>query len=315
MNLALAYSSADTHAAKRWLEHTGKWDQSKHDLFILPAKGCEVLPKPDGWRSVTFLKDELGIRSNWHTNDPMRDARGPNSAFRQMARHFYEKHLGPFFWCEPDCIPLYDGWLDDVEAEYQRGGKPFMGVVEMRPFRHVTGNAVYPESAALEQLLILPGRTPSGREIAFDSGAASAMLPKCHFTPLIQHVFRGPAFTSREDFDARVSKGAALYHSCKDGSIYQFLEAESAQPTPIVPLGTNQPGGAGASPAEFAGSHSVKKHPESPGAEEQKPATKPRRKKGKQFKMRRNISPELKEKLRQRLAFAREKKKQKQLAA
>lgn len=38
-------------------------------------------------------------------------------------------------------------------------------------------------------------------------------------------------------------------------------------------LGTNnQPGGGGASPPEFAGSHSVKKHPESPGAEEQKPA-------------------------------------------
>lgn len=32
------------------------------------------------------------------------------------------------------------------------------------------------------------------------------------------------------------------------------------------------PGGDGASPSEFAGSRSVKKHPESPGAEEQKPA-------------------------------------------
>lgn len=36
----------------------------------------------------------------------------------------------------------------------------------------------------------------------------------------------------------------------------------------------NQPGVVGSRPAEFAGSRSVKQHPESPGAEEQKPAAK-----------------------------------------
>ena len=67
-----------------------------------------------------------------------------NKCFQDSARHIETKFPGShFFWWEADCIPLKSGWLDALEAEYQKGGKPFCGPVHPVN-KNMNGVAIYP---------------------------------------------------------------------------------------------------------------------------------------------------------------------------
>jgi hypothetical protein len=154
---------------------------------------------------------------------------------RGFAREFAARKLGPWTFIEPDCIPLRAGWHDEWEADYQRGGKPFMGgVVEVPGVpKHSTGNMVLPEDVAdwcislmVPQIADIGGRKV---ELAFDIAAANDILPRHHETKLIQHVFRGPAFETAADL-ARIDPRACLWHSDKDGGLIRLLRALHTTP-------------------------------------------------------------------------------------
>ena len=69
------------------------------------------------------------------------------------------KNQEPWYFMEPDCVPLREGWLDALESAYLAGkgkGNPFMGVVNEtiaeNPLtgeryvtgKHMVGTGVYP---------------------------------------------------------------------------------------------------------------------------------------------------------------------------
>lgn len=226
----MAYNAADRPRAIEWLEQVRKWDSLKgHTLYLMPAFDCPPIPE-----IVPFvpLTDYLQVRSNWREADGVKhaDAAGPNSAFRQVASHFYENKLGAYFWCEPDCCPLKPDCFDKLEAEYLSCGKPYLGGFAPAPVPHLNGNLIAPQHAALLPTLMLPMKSDDGtRDIAFDVAAAREILPAAHATNLIQHLWRGPSFTSQEDFDTRIRKDAVFYHQCRDGSIYKYLNGNGAK--------------------------------------------------------------------------------------
>lgn len=235
LNTAFPFCGFDSESALRWLKNT---HQPNHAIFILPARGINYVEHlaaaKEHWKSVTLLQDRYGTTSDWTTAPnngsnitATSDASGPNSSFRQLARHFHEHKLGPFFFCEPDCVLLFPDSLDRLEAEYVRAGRAYMGCYVAFPVPHISGCSIYAENAATEVDLILPHRSQDKkREIAFDLAGARAILPQAHITQLIQHVFRGPPFISQEDFNTRVSKEAVAYHSNKDGSIFKYLSSD-----------------------------------------------------------------------------------------
>jgi hypothetical protein len=71
---------------------------------------------------------------------------GANYLFARSATWLQNKLQYPYlFWMEPDAITLTPGWLDKLEAEYKRAGKPFMGdrvEVEDIPL-HMSGVGIY----------------------------------------------------------------------------------------------------------------------------------------------------------------------------
>lgn len=231
MNIAHAYCSADRDQSVRWQEQIKKWGGlGQHRLFLLRAFGCEPIPEI---LPFTPLTDYAKVTSNWSggTGNVLDSAAGPNSMWRMFARYFHANQLGPWFYCEPDCIPLFPDSLDRWEAEYLQAGKDFMGAFVDFPAPHLTGCAMYPESSPLYIDLILPHMaTDKRREIAFDVAGGRVTVPNAHLTKSIQHVWRAPSFTSQADFDARVDSRALFYHANKDGSIYQFLGGGPADP-------------------------------------------------------------------------------------
>lgn len=181
-----------------------------------------------GWKSVTLVKDWMGIESEWaSTHVQQRSADGPNSSFRQLARHFADNNLGPFAFIEVDCIPLCPDWLDRLEAEYRRAGRKYMGnIVRVDTIpEHMTGNGVYAQDTAhvainlmLPRYAVIEGKQ---LEVAFDVAGAPDILPNAHITNLIIHRFRHPPL-SRAEFHS-LDSNAVLYHSDKTGSTIPFI--------------------------------------------------------------------------------------------
>jgi hypothetical protein len=203
-----------------WLKHTAHLCGSKlknYDLILLLPKGTKVPEEAEAWRTVTRFDENSKIEA-W----PM----GPNAVFQQVQWFYYHNKLtGPFFWCEPDCVPVVPDWLDLIRKEYEEANKPFMGaLVEAiskngtRVPRHITGNAVYPDKAYK-----LAPKLMEARNTPWDVWAAEAILKQCHFTNLIQHEYRHEEIKSRRELSQILRPDTALFHTDKFGAIYRFL--------------------------------------------------------------------------------------------
>lgn len=249
MQVALAYHSGDMDQAQRWSDWTAELGGTdRHTLLVMAAKGCPPIRiDTTKWAQVLPCQDSYGVTSNWNANDPIRDASGPNSMIRQFAWVFVERKKGPWFFCEPDTVPLRTSWLDELEAEYAKSGKPYMAAVipgvEGQYGTHPTGNMILPQDAAFNEGLMLPSHAHFGGrtiEIAFDVACATKVLPFCHETRLIQQIFRGETFSTASDLN-RIRPDACLFHNSKDGSLINLLRTQRSGGSLVVSGPPEQP--------------------------------------------------------------------------
>lgn len=160
---------------------------------------------------------------------------GPNWMFETALRYVYEHYNNPFYWLEPDCVPLKPGWLERLESEYYKSGKPFMGAIVHSsgqanlPGDHLTGCAIYPNNAHeyLEHIY--------GSPKAFDMESAETVVPLTHNTRLHHHFWGQKNFspTFRKDNQPdnprntlllkTIPKEAVIFHRSKDGSLIKLL--------------------------------------------------------------------------------------------
>ncbi len=236
MHVVISIAEHEIQMGHRWMDWVTELGGTEgHHLHLIPAAGVDIsalIPKAtkafNG--NLTVIKDEEGQTSDWQIVDHMRSASGPNSAFRQVAWHFHNNNLGPYFWCELDCIPMRKDWLLTLETQYNLCGKPFMGAdvqIESVP-PHMSGNGIYLDPVMNAPSLVrranwIPKGQDKAFELAFDIAGAREVLQKCHFTTLIQHKFRFKGFESRQEFDAVIDKNAVVFHSDKKGTIYKYL--------------------------------------------------------------------------------------------
>ena len=142
-----------------------------------------------------------------------------NNAFIRVNKDVIDDHSDtPYFWLEGDAIPLVSDWLDRIQTEYFAAGKPFMGARVIYPNtpEHMSGVAVYRAIGRNAPDYVM------AQNNAWDVVAASQILPKAHFTGLIQHDWKAAPFNSQEDI-ARIRSGVVVYHQCKDGSLIDRL--------------------------------------------------------------------------------------------
>lgn len=103
-----------------------------------------------------------------------------NAAFAYAAQAFKGK---PFFWIEPDSIPLRPGWLKDLEYEYVKSGMDFMITADAHyPWDMVGGIGIYgPETHWL-----IPQQFPNG---GWDGWMVNHLSDITHRSMLIQHSY------------------------------------------------------------------------------------------------------------------------------
>lgn len=106
-----------------------------------------------------------------------------NFAFQSVALHMAQGK-SPWFWCESDLVVLRADWLDQLQAEYDRCARSWMGPV-VAHMLHLQGTSIYPADAAAR----MP-RAMRAVEQAFDMEMKEETLHDRHDCGhLIHHVW------------------------------------------------------------------------------------------------------------------------------
>lgn len=153
----------------------------------------------------------------------------PNWAFQHTARYM-QPGGRPWFWMEPDCVPLKPEWLYKLNQEYCVCRKPIMGVI-VKGMGHCNGTAIYPANfPALSRAAM------NCTDIAWDGLMKDETIKLTHdASRLICHVwgikhqraqpFGGdPAhFSCWSDVRRWVDLNAVVFHRAKDTSLIERL--------------------------------------------------------------------------------------------
>lgn len=163
-----------------------------------------------------------------------------NQMWKRCAQHVADgiDEPQPWFWLEPDAVPLTPNWLDAIEAEYKAVNKPFLLDKVVTPTSvHNSGVGVYPARVRdyTTQLWNLAN-------IPWDVFFKEDFTPHTHHTGLIHDKFYAkwddptsgpPVFPDAQSLDI-IEPRAVLFHRNKDGSLIDRLrERGGMSKTPI----------------------------------------------------------------------------------
>lgn len=244
--IVLPYFSGDFEIAKKLLIWIAELGSCKPHSLLLCA---DSLVPQEKMRELMDIARPHFIRvTTMIVTVPMATAEqkvwAPNIVFLNVARQVHETSKLPFLFLEPDAIPIYPGWADDIAEEYEECPARFMGSIVKQvgqpglPPEYLNGVAVYPNDA-IEVFERIASVKDSSQ--AFDVGSASVVIPRAMNTPLIQHLWGEkdlpPIFVKSKlptspknhlTIDV-IRKEAAIWHRSKDGSLIQILRDRMAE--------------------------------------------------------------------------------------
>jgi hypothetical protein len=251
MLVALGFCDKDQQQAYellQWCEELGGC--RNHELMLI-ADGAvqwtvctELIKAATGWRRVHLFTTDPII------NEDPRKAwiEGSNELFKQAAMRAAGQ---PFFWLEPDAIPLKPMWLDQIERSYNECGHGFMGALVKHqtpgyPSPYLEGPAVYP-SDCWKRFEPLWDRTKS-----WCFTCAPAAVADCENSPLIHQIWGemgiGVSFVPVRTKDSApqdwtldmIKPQAVVFHRNKDGSLIKLLREKNpgyGEPPVFVQMG------------------------------------------------------------------------------
>lgn len=249
MNIVFAFHEGD---AKLALQSSEAIAAMGHNMQHQATTIC-----PPGTSDLTEITDNLKkvfptVRHIVATSDFVGWPLGPNQMFADASVWCGNESSSWFFW-EPDCVPMREGWVDELEEEYRHrpsvlgclceGGMAASG----KAFhKMIVGSAVYPPNL----LLICPlARNLSNYNLTFreqrsipepwDVYCRYEFLKIGRDTPLIRTYWKSVNYQWKDGKlvffatdpeaqqmqsvmcpDRTVSEKAAVVHGCKDGSLH-----------------------------------------------------------------------------------------------
>jgi hypothetical protein len=222
-----------------------------HSLLVVSRPSDKAFSKS----IFDLIKDLFPGGTEYHLFDcdgPSGWPQGPNFYWKKTIEHFaVENNTQPWLWMEADLIPLKPNWIDLLEAEYVKAGKPFMGTVNNTTMvtkdkvliniaQHLQGTAVHPprvdEFCSIWKFV---DNIPK----AFDVITQWEVMPHVADTKLIQQGFRtslykmtlNPLMIKGLDngdmngvvaYDQPISDEAVLHHGCKDSSLADIVNSD-----------------------------------------------------------------------------------------
>lgn len=234
MNIVFSACHKDYEACERLLTWVHELQENYYGhgaIIVLSSR----ITKEQQARLMSLLKDcQFSFVSGIKQRDEyeMGWPASPNKMFAMAAEYVEQQHPSPFLWCESDMTPIRPGWLDAIAMEYERGQKPYMGVVfdwvsAASRLPHMTGCGVYPGYVRRYN-----PRSLAATSIPWDVTDPHSTLRHLHKTNLIYHspgpdlnAPKGWTFDSLDSLKM-IPTEAVLMHSCKDGTLIQRLREQ-----------------------------------------------------------------------------------------
>lgn len=225
----------------KWIAELG--NHPENDCLLVASSGIAgSLPAlTEAARPIFKHVDAISVQSLPDESHPV----GPNWMFQKTFLHFYRAQQGAFLWLEPDCVPLHERWLKDIEKEYQRAvqaNRPILAnITELNnplfPPKIPSGVAVYSWRAWPHYRGLL-----SDKKKAWDIRFANDVMPHVHPSRTIwswpnheKPVTYADAVRTDKPNVVPLStlNGRALAHPSKDGALISILRKKrSALTTP-----------------------------------------------------------------------------------
>lgn len=245
MLIVLPYCKADAQQMLRllrWIKALGGTEQF-HALLVrdaeqdTPTRVAMVDAAKECFASVASIPVPIPAGTQW----PM----GCNMKWRAAAMHVLRAYKEPFFWVEPDCVPLRSTWAQDIAENYRTQPRKFMGPFVRQETQPALPKVSMPAVAVYSNdAITILGRFCGARQ-SLDMVAADEIIPRATETSLIQH-FWGKAYDQPPTFEnegalLKLQMGAVLFHRCKDGSLINLLRRQAGLPEEEVPANGHGP--------------------------------------------------------------------------
>ena len=219
-DIALAFCPSDVGSACRLLNWIGELGTPKSaDAVLIPSVNCSLRDIWSVYREAVSRFEDVRVDVCELPDAPW--PVGPNRMFDWAGRVIRR----PFLWLEPDCVPLHGKWLEELDEEFRRCGKPVLA--DWYDAEHSSGIAIYTPAEARALAAIGDQRQ------AWDSREPEFFRSISARSAKIQHIWGQkdcpPTFTTFRTGKpgsatiGLVRPGAALFHRCKDGSLMKLL--------------------------------------------------------------------------------------------
>lgn len=233
--IALPFHAGDAERALdllKWITELG--GKLRRECVLIYDKGIDesLMTEIDAWSVRAFGKagqariqiGKLGIP--WPG--------GANHTFALLCHHMASyARPKPWLLLEPDMAPTRSNWLETLENEYDKAGKPFMGAW-VEHYDLMNGGGVYPPDADRWVREFLDNNPI--KQQAYDIVVAPEVVPFMHrANHLMPHIWtargngrpgglgQGAPKWTEEMMNWVVDHNACLVHRCKDGTLLSLL--------------------------------------------------------------------------------------------
>lgn len=226
MNVFLAFHDGDALLASNlllWLKEINGY------------AGCEFyfVVDPDTDSGLVFCAKKLANpKGMFFLDKPVKGWIEGSNALWLKAAEEAQKIGEPWMFLEPDAVPIRASWMIEIESEYKRIGKPYMGALiehknSFQPNPYLEGCSVYPAVAFSEiGRMMVPGKS-------WTLSTAPFVVPRAANSQLFQHLWgekdNPPTFARQAIAGTNVfglnyiQPQTALYHRSKDGTLIDLL--------------------------------------------------------------------------------------------
>ena len=266
MNIVFAYHGGDCElaleSAKAIVTHG---INNRHKATVCCTEGTPLLSQITEELKKAFPEVGRIFAQDGFNGWPI----GPNQMFSDASSHCYQYEDPWYFW-EPDCVPMVEGWVDKLEEEFNEDKEKIMGsMVEggvapsgKNVYNLIVGSAIYPakiiESCKIASNIynynIAYQNSPNAPE-PWDVRCRWEFLSHGRNTNLIRAYWRSCKYQKvgnkfvfeAEDSEAEdiqsitcpektVDPSAVVVHGCKDGSLHRLIYRPNDVPEFIAPV-------------------------------------------------------------------------------
>jgi len=268
MNIVFAYHNGDAELAMESAKAiTAMGLNMRHKAYVCTKQGTKDCNAIIQELKKSFQEVDQMFVQDGFDGWPL----GPNQMFADAAAAMYATGV-PFYFWEPDCVPMKEGWVDDLDTEYHKRlgimGHKYEGGMASNGkniYKMIVGSAVYPPnfldfcpSAQSLSTYNLAYKNAGTIPEPWDVRCRWDFMAIGYDTPLIRTYWKSVNYQWKDgkivffasDPEAQAVQGvtcpdrvissqAVVIHGCKDGSLHKM--AQDGFPMPSDSTGLNTP--------------------------------------------------------------------------